>query len=445
MGLLDGILGTSMDDPRTMATLQLAQGLLGGRSTMQGLTSGMQGYGGVMAQARAQKLAEEEARQKMALQQAQMEEVQAQAQQRQAAMRQAQAQAQAQAEHDQRFRAALGQGMVSPAAAASMPGGPTQGNAAQIGAGQPTDWAALARQFPDQIETIKKLSEAQNFGRSKVARTVKGMGPDGKEYEYQVDEFGQRVGDGMAQYRAPIQVDQGNRKTFADPYSLKPMGSFQTYQDPNSAASTALGYSRLAFDKSKDARDQGAGQLVESQNGYVRVGKDNSATPIMLGGAPLMGKGANMTEDQGKATGWLVQAENAWKNMQANTAGQKPGAADAVAGLPMMGAVGNTLRSASRQKFVQASESLSEALLRAATGAGVNKDEAAQKARELTPQWGEDASTTAQKNAAIPLYIESLKVRAGPGAAKAASVGANARSAPAGGATLQDLLHKYGN
>lgn len=145
------------------------------------------------------------------------------------------------------------------------------------------------------------------------------------------------------------------------------------------------------------------------------------------------GKGAKLTEDQGKATGWLVQAENAFKNMQAAgfdekgnpLAAAKPGIADAISNIPLVGgAVGNSLRTADRQKFVQGASSLSESLLRAATGAGVNKDEAKQKIEELTPQWGEDAATTKQKMAAIPLYIESLKVRAGPGASQAEAIGA---------------------
>ena len=148
------------------------------------------------------------------------------------------------------------------------------------------------------------------------------------------------------------------------------------------------------------------------------------------------GTGVKLTEDQGKATGWLVQAENAFKNMQAAgfdekgnpLAAAKPGIADAIANIPLVGgAVGNSLRTADRQKFVQGASSLSESLLRAATGAGVNKDEAKQKIEELTPQWGEDAETTKQKMAAIPLYIESLKVRAGPGAPKAQEISTNAK------------------
>lgn len=54
---MQGLLGNSFDDPRTMATLQLAQGLLGGGGSMQRLATGLQGYGSVMG---ASKKEEEE-------------------------------------------------------------------------------------------------------------------------------------------------------------------------------------------------------------------------------------------------------------------------------------------------------------------------------------------------------------------------------------------------
>jgi hypothetical protein len=136
-----------------------------------------------------------------------------------------------------------------------------------------------------------------------------------------------------------------------------------------------------------------------------------------------------LTEDQGKAVGWLVQAENAYKNMNAAVANNpdaaKPGFNDILANVPSMGLFGgvaNTMRGDSRQKYMQGASSLSEALLRAATGAGVNKDEAIQKVKELTPQFGDSDETIAQKNKAIPYYIESLKIRAGGGAKKAGEI-----------------------
>jgi hypothetical protein len=149
------------------------------------------------------------------------------------------------------------------------------------------------------------------------------------------------------------------------------------------------------------------------------------AQVVTIDGMPVKPtSGEKMTEDQGKATGWLVQATNAFNNMQkvlqTNPKAMQPGVADAVAAVPGLGGVGNYLRTADRQQFVQGASSLSEALLRAATGAGVNRDEAQQKIQELTPVWGEKPETTQQKLASIPLYIESLKVRSGPLGAKQA-------------------------
>jgi hypothetical protein len=69
--------------------------------------------------------------------------------------------------------------------------------------------------------------------------------------------------------------------------------------------------------------------------------------------------------------------------------------------------------SAPQQKFRQGSSALTEALLRAATGAGMNESEAKQKAIELTPQVGDTDAVILQKQDAIPLYIASLEARAG--------------------------------
>lgn len=143
----------------------------------------------------------------------------------------------------------------------------------------------------------------------------------------------------------------------------------------------------------------------------------------------LNGTKGNATEDERKAAGWFAQADNAWSNMQKAMGGvdpktgkfkredvARPGFPDVVAAIPSFGigeAIGNTIRSPERQQFNQASSSLSEALLRAATGAGVNRDEAVQKIRELTPVFGEDSATTKQKMDSIPMYLNSLKQRAG--------------------------------
>lgn len=147
-----------------------------------------------------------------------------------------------------------------------------------------------------------------------------------------------------------------------------------------------------------------------------------------LQGLPLPSKktegGAGAaTEDERKAAGWLAQATNAYNNMLGamytkegkTTGAEKPGVIESALGtLPFIGEGSAALaRGTDRQKFTQAASSLSEALLRAATGAGVNRDEAKQKLEELTPLFTDDADTRKQKLAAIPVYLDSLKSRAG--------------------------------
>lgn len=195
---------------------------------------------------------------------------------------------------------------------------------------------------------------------------------------------------------------------------------------PSAAATVGVQRERLAFDK------QQAGRPVfnESMGGYMLPPSQQNPAGVFI---PAPGRRSpKLTEDQGKATSWVVQAENAWKNMQAVAYGEDgkltsaatPGFGDAVAALPFgIGeSSGNHFRSADRQKFIQGASSLSESLLRAATGAGVNRDEAIQKTREITPTWGDSDEVIAQKLGSIPLYIDSLKARAGPGAGVANEV-----------------------
>lgn len=188
---------------------------------------------------------------------------------------------------------------------------------------------------------------------------------------------------------------------------------------------------------------------------------------VKLDGKPAVSaKEGNMTEDQSKAAGWLVQATNSYNNMakvlRDNPKAARPGVADVVASVPGLGGVGNAMRGADRQKFIQGASSLSEALLRAATGAGVNAEEARQKVNELTPVWGEDSATTQQKLESIPLYIESLKARAGKKGSEMAAgalsgsgvsmpelptvsrIGKSPAKSPAVPDDVQALLKKYG-
>lgn len=119
------------------------------------------------------------------------------------------------------------------------------------------------------------------------------------------------------------------------------------------------------------------------------------------------------SEDERKGAAWLSQADNAYKNMLAAMetypGADSPGMWETIAPDALKGATQGT----GRQLFTQASSSLSEALLRAATGAGVNRDEAIQKIKEITPEYFDGTERRKQKLDSIPVYLESLKTRAG--------------------------------
>lgn len=269
-------------------------------------------------------------------------------------------------------------------------------------------------------ESVEQFKQSGNFSVLKN-RDKLHMGAEGGEFKGRDQFTGKEV------FSAPLS------KSFSDLASER--------SNSVAWANHKTSSDRLEWEKGKEDKPQWIDQLggfVNPRTQVVMPARDSS-------GNAVENAGPKMTEDQAKASGWLVQAENAFKNMKAATASDKdaakPGFNDALSAIPSLGfttGVANVMRGADRQKYMQGASSLSESLLRAATGAGVNRDEALQKVRELTPQIGDDDKTIAQKEAAIPLYIESLKMRAGPGAKRVASI--MDHSGGSGGANINDPL-----
>lgn len=174
--------------------------------------------------------------------------------------------------------------------------------------------------------------------------------------------------------------------------------------------------------------------VMRSPNGQLFT-YDNTGRAIPYQG-PVNPKASTSqpSEDERKAAGWFAQAGNAIANME-TIMRETPGAANAkvgerVAGMvPMIGQdIANVMRPESRQRFLQAAESMSEALLRAATGAAITRQEQEQKLRELIPQIGDQPGTVKQKLDSYKVYMDSLKARAG----RALPGNAPAAAAPAG-------------
>lgn len=117
----------------------------------------------------------------------------------------------------------------------------------------------------------------------------------------------------------------------------------------------------------------------------------------------------------------LQQANFAYKNLLKSlytekgerTGAERPNAVEALLNSKYIPISPRIARSTKREQFVQATETIADALLRAATGAGQNEAEARRKIEEITPSWFDDDATIKQKLDSIPAYIESIKARAG--------------------------------
>ena len=160
--------------------------------------------------------------------------------------------------------------------------------------------------------------------------------------------------------------------------------------------------------------------VVSDETGMFVIDLDNPSAPgvpvTKPGGAAIVkppAGGGLPTEDERKAAGWLAQAENAWNNMS-NIIKKNPRAIEqGLMERVVPEGVANVVRSEDRQMFLQGARSLAEAALRAATGAGVNYEEARQKIEELTPVYGDKPAVIKQKLDSVKVYLDSLKSRAG--------------------------------
>jgi len=183
----------------------------------------------------------------------------------------------------------------------------------------------------------------------------------------------------------------------------------------------------------QDFEERMARQRAADNLQWRRESRENRQEPLMIvvgangqpqyvprsqavGQQPGSVSAGNASEDERKAAGWVSQAGTALGTMK-DIAARNPGAMKPSAQELMLNRVSPDAAYAAmtpdRQAFTTAASSLGEAVLRAATGAGMNEYEARQKVNELTPRWGEDPSVTAKKMHSADVYLQSLQTRAG--------------------------------
>jgi hypothetical protein len=109
---------------------------------------------------------------------------------------------------------------------------------------------------------LKGYAEAPNAGRAKVARTISVPGINGGKQTIQLDDYGQKVGDGVDSYVAPQLVDTGDSKQFVTPQAGQ---SFGMGMSPSQRDASARGWASNARQEANSPFMSSGGQAVPNQ------------------------------------------------------------------------------------------------------------------------------------------------------------------------------------
>ena len=417
MGMLDGLqglLGASFDDPRTMATLQMAQGLLGGGGGMQRLAGGLQGYGGVMAQARQQ---EEEKRRRALQEQMLMQQLEsAKAQQAERAAAQA-----TQQKDDGLMRRLLGQPVES-----QMPQG-------MQGPGEPMQNRGIdPRTFINQGGSMGGLQGAMQLSQALMPQrsttTVSKPGDVGRDENNKV-------------------LWQNAEKPEARPEALRALASVYGEASPEYAQAARQYAQKLtSHAPAATAISYGSPLPIQLPNdggtGYIQPPtKPGGPTQILnLPGTNVpavkpAGQEKEATEGERKAA-TLLQRLRGSEAQLSSALGESPGSAkpsaSAEAARRLLGDTpANMLTSGSRQQVEAAQLDILDAALTLGTGAAYTREQLEGYRRSYFPQLGDGASTVADKQVRLKNVINAAQIAAGRAGAKVPKFDGSAAGGPA--------------
>lgn len=216
--------------PEDASLMALGTGLLGGGTFAQAFGRGGQAalstYAAMAQAQQEQAQREKEFALRELLGKAQLENYASEAAQRKA---QTEALAQKQRAEQQRLQslpAIFGQAVPGDA---NMPGAPASGQFNPIAAMQ-SGWG---------VDDIPKLQNMPNLGRPKVARTIETM-VNGRPVQQQLDEYGQPVGDPLAQWKAPNMTDLGGKVVGIDPVTGAQIMELPKSQTPDGLANNQI-------------------------------------------------------------------------------------------------------------------------------------------------------------------------------------------------------------
>lgn len=277
-------------------------------------------------------------------------------------------------------------------------------------------------------EEIQKLDALRNVGMDKVARTVKGMGPDGREYEHSQDDYGRTVGTPLAQWKAPMQVSQGDRTAFLDAYDRKLLDTLPIFQSSDSKASTAVTMRGQNMADARARENNAIAHAGRAPAGY-RFAADGRSLEAIPGGPA--DKQSAATTDERKAATLLQRLDFSQKQLLAalatNPSAAKPEVLPSVLraqGGAWADTAANTWTGTQRQQVEGAQLDILDAALTLGTGAAYTREQLEGYRKSYFPQIGDDAATVKDKQARLNNIVQAAKIAAGRAANVATTPGA---------------------
>jgi len=253
---------------------------------------------------------------------------------------------------------------------------------------------------------IQEYSDLENVGRQEVARTVEGM-ENGRPVTLQYDKYGQPVGRGVEQWKAPVQVNRGDRVDFVSPVTMQQQGSFGVNMSPSERDAAARGWAGQALSREKfNAEQQQGGKPTFNADAGGFIYPPSASNPQ---GAvvPLSGFQKPLNDVQAKAQLFGTRMQEADKIMgQLEAAGKSystPGA-----NLPIVGRAVNMLNTEQGQMLDQAKRDFTNAVLRRESGAAIAQSEFDSADKQYFPQIGDSDKVIAQKARARQIAIQGV-------------------------------------
>ncbi len=401
---MQGLLGNSMDDPRTMAVLQGVVGLLGARGNVQGVAQGLLGYQGAMQQAKQQKAQEDE----RAMRRQMAEMLLQQAQQQQAQQKRA-----------DEYRMSIPSPQQSAVAQAlGGGGGPTMANAAAMPPVSPMLQQLHGAMRAGAIDPIEYLKASQPH---KIKEYQQVRMPNGSVQIVGFDEYGNPVDTGRTPFKPEEIRDFGGFVGGIDPISGKARKVGDKTQSPDSKASNALGWANFGLSRDRLAFDRANGGENKAPAGY-RWKPDGSLEPIKGGPADRQ---ATATEGERKAGLLLTRLESSLGQMnnaisEGSNAASPGWVASALGGTPLVGDVlRNAANSPERQRVEAAQLDILDAALTLGTGAAYTRGQLEGYRTSFFPQLADNPATIADKQARLDAVVRAARIAAGRAAGSA--------------------------